>query len=79
MATKQLSATVSTDVYEQFEVVRKSLGEKRSRAVEDAIRLYLKTHDDALIAEGCRQSAKDDLDLAAATREKSLKALARTL
>lgn len=79
MATKQLSATVNAQVYEQFEEVRKHHGLNRSQAVEGAIRLYLKACDDVLMAEGCRRSSQEDLAIVKATRKKSLKALAHTL
>ena len=79
MATKQLSATVNAEVYEQFEATRKHHGLNRSQAIEGAIRLYLKACDDALIAEGCRRSSAEDLAIVKATRKKSLKALAHTL
>lgn len=77
MAVKQLSATVHVDVYEQFEQVRRQQGEKRSQAVEEAIKLWLKARDYALIAEACQVERQGNLALAKASKKKATKVLAK--
>lgn len=77
MAVKQLSATVHADVYEQFEQIRRQEGEKRSQAIEEAIKLWLKARDSALIAEACRIERKENIALAKASKKKARKVLAK--
>ncbi len=79
MPAKQISVTVSQTVYEEFEALRVQAGQKRSEAVEQAIKLWIKSWNDALIAEGCRASKEEDLALAKAGKTTALKALSRTL
>jgi metal-responsive CopG/Arc/MetJ family transcriptional regulator len=79
MATKHLSATVNVDILNQFDQAITLQGIKRSHAVEEAIKLYLKACDEALIAEGCRASNFEDLAFAKAGKSKALKAISRNL
>jgi metal-responsive CopG/Arc/MetJ family transcriptional regulator len=79
MAVQQISATVDGEVYQQFEALRLQAGQKRSEAVEQAIRMWIKSVNDALIAEGCKASLEEDIAIAKASKKKATKALARTL
>jgi metal-responsive CopG/Arc/MetJ family transcriptional regulator len=79
MPVQQISATVDGGVYQQFEELRVQAGfSKRSEALEEAIKLWIKAKSDALIAEGCRASREDDLAMAKASKKKTLKALSRS-
>lgn len=79
MAAQRISVTVDQDMYEQFEALRMETGQKRSEAVQEAIRMWLKNLNDVLIAEGCRASREEDLSLAHASERMALKALSREL
>ncbi|MBI1729066.1 hypothetical protein HYR53_00400 [Candidatus Acetothermia bacterium] len=79
MATGHLSATVNIEILNQFDKAIALQGIKRSHAVEEAMRLYLKACDEALIAEGCRASQIEDLAFAKAGKSKALKAISRNL
>ncbi len=79
MPTIQISATVNENLYKEFEALRTETGQKRSEAVAQAIKMWIKQQNDALIAEGCRASKKEDTALAKASRRKTLKALAGNL
>ncbi len=80
MPARQISATVDGKLYKEFEELRLQTGhKKRSEAVEEAIRLWIKAQSDALIAEGCRASREDDLAMARASKQKTLRALSKDL
>lgn len=79
MPAQQISATVDRNVYQEFEALRAQSGLKRSEAIEEAIKTWLKHCTDALIAEGCKVSKAEDLALVRASKRKALKALARNL
>lgn len=71
MATKQVSATVNENIYEQFEAVRRTLGLNRSQAVEKAIKRQLKHWIDVQVAEGCRRERDENAALAHASKAKA--------
>lgn len=71
MATARVSVTVDRSVYEQFESARARMGANRSAAVEEAIKLWLKQLDEALISEGCIREREEDLALARASKQKA--------
>ena len=75
MPVKQISATVHEEVYGQFEQVYRKEGLKKSHALEEAIKLWLKAKDDALMAEGCRLEREEDRAFA----KMSMKNAAQTL
>lgn len=79
MPVQQISATVDERIYRQFETLRLQAGQKRSEAVEQAIKMWVKSVNDARIAAGCKASREEDLAIAKASKKKTLKALARTL
>lgn len=75
MATKQVSATVNEDIYEQFEAFRQTLGINRSQAVEEAIERQLKYWIDSQVAEGCRRERDEDAARALASKAKAAQIL----
>jgi len=79
VSSTQFSATVSERVFRELERLCKRSNKKRSHLIEEALVMYLKAHDDALIAQGCRQAANEDAALAKASRKTSQKALAKEL
>ena len=80
MPAQQISVTLDDTLYKEFEELRLQVGHrKRSGAVEEAIKLWIKHVNDTLIAEGCRTSKEDDLAMAKASRQKTIKALSRNL
>jgi metal-responsive CopG/Arc/MetJ family transcriptional regulator len=79
MSAQQISVTVDRDVYEQFERLRTQARQKRSEAVEAAIKMWVKRMCDDLIAQGCQASRGEDLMIARASKKKTLRALARML
>ena len=80
MPAQQISVTLDSALYKEFEELRLQAGHgKRSGAVEEAIKLWIKHVNDALMAEGCRASNEDDLAMAKASRRKTIKALSRNL
>lgn len=78
MPAKQLSITVNPRVYDEFEELRLQMGlEERSRAIEEAMRMWIRNSTNRLIAEGCKDSQAEDRVIARGTRKKALKALSR--
>jgi metal-responsive CopG/Arc/MetJ family transcriptional regulator len=79
MAAERMSVTVNREIYEQFEALRMEMGQGRSEAVEQAIRLWVKHLNEMLMAEGCSASKEEDLALAKACKKTALKAISRNL
>ena len=75
MPVKALSVTVDEDIFGQFERIYRQCGMKKSHAVEEAIKLWLKAHNDALMAEGCRQQRDDSLAWAKISKKRAEKFL----
>jgi hypothetical protein len=73
--TRALSVTVDEDVFGQFEHACRQEGLKKSHAVEEAIRLWLKAHNDALMAEGCRQQHGDSVAWAKISKKRAARLL----
>lgn len=61
MSTKKLSISLPSDIFAELEREKESNGKNRSEIIEDALRLWLKERDRALMAEGCRLEAEEDL------------------
>ncbi|MBI1743558.1 hypothetical protein HYR54_10905 [Candidatus Acetothermia bacterium] len=75
MSSKALSVTVNGDIFGQFEQAYRQEGMKKSHAVEEAIKLWLKAHNDALMAEGCRKQRGDGLAWAKVSKKRAAKFL----
>jgi len=79
MAAERISVTIDQEMYRHFEALRAETGQNKSHAVQEAIRMWVKNLNDALIAEGCRASREEDLAIAQASKRTALKALSREL
>ena len=79
MPAHQISATVREVDYIEFEAHRRESGQKRSEAISEAIRVWNRMQDDYLIAEGCRESRKEDEAIASASKSMALKAMSQNL